>query len=257
MKRKISTGIKPPAYDPGVWEKQAMAGRQMFIRDFFLIASEIPGWKLLKSSVLALSADRKITTYMCGKDDTEDALVRIDLTETPSWHKAHEALSARLDEFGVCPSPHVGENGKTWGDICFAGPHDDVCMALFSHANVVAGVHSVGYEAVSVSGLAQIIDALLVQKPSVSSGDEAPRIEVFSGLKGKEGADGAVMLRISAHDPRGGHLRYQLYADSGEFFAMDENIYYKSEPAEDRAITLFVTSEAGLTTAARLSLSIR
>ena len=167
--------------------------RELFVCGFRLSGDELPGWTLHSSRPVAVPGwPRGARTMWRGHSN--DALLRVDVYESPSRLIAHHLIVLLLLDF---EAPTVVRRTEgTVGDVSFGGPTPEV--ALFARGNIVMAIRRAGRRPVDAWAQASRLDELLCEplddtgtvkwydaEPS-DVGDAAPFAEVGPCLGGNE-----------------------------------------------------------------------
>ena len=246
-------------YDLKKWAKQTKIGRRIFIWNFFLTEKNIPGWKLIKEIPKQIQDDKKIHTYMWKKGVGKgNELIRVDIVESISWRRIHEILLKQL--VGDYQAPQLlkaTSGGIRIGDIAFIGFGEIVQSMVFTRANMLVRIHSVGRKVVSIADVAGKVDDLFVSKRRLSDEVVVPEICSFSSIKRVVKIGEPVALNISARDLLDRPLWYKLIVDQGELFIKDEKMYFSSETSGRPVISLFAINENDFVSSAKLEIEVR
>ena len=243
-------------YDTKRWAEQTRAGRTLFIWDYFMSGTEIPGWRLIKRVPPQVYQGRKILTYLWQR--AEEELIKVDIIQSTSWQGAHEALLDVLEQFQAPELPEARSRQIELGDVSYVSPGEPLATAVMACANMVAGVYSVGSKDVPVVEIAKRIDEQLSSRPAPSREGMVPRISEFAAERGVAKVNEAIPLKLGAQDPQARPMWFKLMTNRGEFQVRedDQRIYFKSGEPGKIDLLLFVTNENGHTTEAPLSIVV-
>lgn len=244
-------------YEKNGWAGKTDAGRKILIHKFFMKGSEFPEWELVKSIPEQSFQDSKVLTYLWKKTEAkENSLIRIDVIESDSWSSAQEVLLAMLADYQIPQLSEAKSRNIELGDIGFIAPGDTMGSAIFSRANMVIGIHSVGKRDISVVDMAKHIDNLFCIKPEVSEKGIIPEIEDFVSERDVIKRDEIIALDIKAKDPLDRPLWYRFEVDQGELSVKDEKVCFSSKAPGQPKISLFAVNENGFVAGATLSVKI-
>lgn len=244
-------------YDLQKWAGQTETGKHIFIWKFFMRGREIPGWKLIKIIPDHVYKDRRTLTYMWQKVDSKtEELIRIDIIESHSWRKSHEALLELLGGYQAPQLPEASSRKIEVGDVAYAGFGEIMQSVVFTRANMIIRIHSVGKQNVSVVDIAKQMDNLFVTKPKLSEKGVIPEIELFSSERTATKRDESVALNIKARDPLDRQLWYKFIAEQGEFFVEDEKVWFLPEKIGQPQLSLFAVNENGFVSGKNLVIKV-
>jgi hypothetical protein len=243
-------------YDTKRWAEQTRAGRTLFIWNYFMSGTEIPGWRLIKRVPPQVYQGRKILTYLWQR--AEEELIKVDTIQSTSWQGAHEALLDVLEQFQAPELPEARSRQIELGDVSYVGRGELLAAAVMACANMVAGVYSVGSRDVPVIEVARRIDEQFSARPVPSREGMVPRISEFSAERGVARVNEAIALKLGAQDPLERPMWFKLIANRGEFQVRedDQRIYFKSGEPGQIQLLLFATNENGYTAEAPLSIVV-
>lgn len=247
-------------YDIQKWAEQTKVGKHIFIWKYFMRGKEIPGWELVKTIPEQIYKERRIFTYMWQKAETNtEDLAKIDIVESHSWHAAHETLLELLVEEHQAlelPVPEATAQKIELGDVAYTGFGETVQSAIFTRANMVVRINSVGKQNVSIIDIADQVDKLFISKPQLSEEGVIPEIELFSSEKMSIKREERVVLDIRAKDPLGRPLWYKFMTEQGEVFVDDEKVWFSSKTLGQPEISLFTINENNFVAGATLSIRV-
>lgn len=153
------------SYDKEEWAADTTRGRQVFNFRCTLTGSELKGWELLKVVIMTQKPDSVEKVYLWAHDvDPKQEMVRVSITERPSWRFAQESLYERLNE---CMRPNIPKGTKALaqiGDVNYVSrePQTDSAGAItFTRGNVCVSVSTAGEKNVDVSQIAASLDRRL------------------------------------------------------------------------------------------------
>ena len=218
---------------------------------------EFPEWELIKTIPEQVYEGGRIDTYVWRKAESDaEELIKIDVVESASWRSAHEILSKLLEGYQAPQLPEAASRKIEIGDVAFVGFGETVQSAIFTRANIVVRIHSVGKQDVSIVVTAKQIDELFVSKPQLSEKGVIPKIETFSSEIRVIGVDEIVPLNIRAKDPLDRPLWYKFMVDQGEVFVRDEKVCFSSTTPGQPEISFFATNENGFVAGTTLSIRV-
>lgn len=238
------------------WTEQTDVGKHVFIWKFFLGGNEIIGWNLVKATPYDYK-DRSGFTYIWRKvkSDVEE-LIKIDIVESASWRKSHETLLDQLIELQAPQLPKAESRKIVIGDVAFIGFGETIQSIIFTRANMLVRIHSVGKKDISIVDIAKQLDDLFLSKPQLTEKGVIPEISSFSSAKKIVQKNETVVLDIVARDPLNRPLWFKLMVDQGELFVRDEKIYFSSNTSGDFKISLFTINENGFAGGRDLKLEV-
>lgn len=243
-------------YDLERWGEQTDSGKHILIWKFFMGGNEITGWDLVKA-IAHDNYDRRSFNYMWRKADSDaEELIRIDIVECVSWLKSQETLIEHLMELQAPQLPEATSRKIEIGDIAFIGFGGNVQSAMFTRANMVVSIHSVGKQDVSIIDTARKVDELFVSKPQLSEKGVIPEIEAFVSERGVIKRDEIIALDIKAKDPLDRPLWYRFEVDQGELSVKDEKVCFSSKAPGQPEISLFAVNENGFSAGATLRIYV-
>jgi hypothetical protein len=244
-------------YDFEEWAKQTDVGKRILIWNFFMGGNEIPGWELIKTIPKHIHEYGRVNIYIWHKvEGASEELIRIDVTESNSWHLAHERLLKELNECQAPQLPKATSRGIEIGDVAFVGFGEPVQSVVFARVNLVVSIDSIGRQEVPIVDTAKRIDELFITRPQASKEGVIPQIESFSSEKEVIGLSEMVPLNIKAKDPLHRPLWYKLIIDQGELFMRDEKVCYSSNTQGQSEISLFAINENGFIASTTLTIRI-
>ncbi|MBI5027120.1 MAG: hypothetical protein HZC12_10435 [Nitrospirae bacterium] len=218
---------------------------------------EIPEWTLIKSIPEEIYEGGRFLTYMWKriKSDAEE-LIKIDIVESVSWHRAHETLLELLGEYQALQLPDAASRKIELGDVAYIGFGETIQSAIFARANMIVRIHSVGKQNVSVVDIAKQMDNLFVTKPKLSEKGVIPEIELFSSERTATKRGERVALNIKARDPLDRPLWYKFIAEQGEIFVEAEKVWFLPEKIGQPQISLFAVNENGFVSGKSLVIKV-
>jgi hypothetical protein len=231
-----------------VWMKDILGkaefSKQMLIHGYFLSGNEFPDWKLIKQIPVPLAEDAEFQSYVWENAlSEEEELVRVDVVEADSWHKAQSSLLRLLESYQAPVLTEASERDITVGDLAFVGHGEAVGSLLFARGNMIIRTTSVGAQEVSVRKFAEYIDDLFTSRPEVAEAGVLPKIEAFTPESLKIKIAQRVSLRVDARDPLDRRLWYKFFVDRGELYIEDDVVFYTSEEPGEPEITLYAVNE--------------
>ncbi|MFH2111422.1 MAG: hypothetical protein ABIJ47_09210 [Candidatus Bathyarchaeota archaeon] len=231
-----------------VWMKDILGkaefSKQMLIHGYFLAGNEFPDWKLVKQIPVPLAEDAEFRSYVWENAlSEEEELVRVDVIEAGSWHKAQSSLLRLLESYQAPVLTEASERDITVGDLAFVGHSEAVGSLLFTRGNMIIRTTSVGAQEVSVIKFANYIDDLFTSRPEVAEVGVLPKIEVFTPKSLKIKIAQRVSLRVDARDPLDRRLWYKFFVDRGELYIEDGIVFYTSKEPGEPEITLYAVNE--------------
>ena len=243
-------------YDTKRWAEQTKAGRTLFIWNYFMSGTEMPGWRLIKRVPPQVYQGQKILTYLWQR--AEEELIKVDTIQSTSWQGAHEALLGVLEQIQAKELPADRSLHIELGDESYVGRGELRATAVMACANMVAGVYSVGSRGVPVIEVAKRIDEQFSARPAPSRERMVPRISEFVAERSVARVNEAIPLKLGAQDPQARPVWFKLMANQGEFQVRedDQRIYFKSGEPGQIQLSLFATNENGYTTEAPLSIVV-
>ncbi len=137
------------------WAGRSELPKDRQLRRFAFAGDELPGWTLERAARQdAGPAPPRLTSFW--RRGASKTALRVDVFECASADAAHEYLVEALGEF---QSTAIGRRTDVkLGDVAFGTD----TVALFARANLVVLVRNADREVVSVTAIAQAIDALVV-----------------------------------------------------------------------------------------------
>jgi hypothetical protein len=244
-------------YNLQEWAQQIEAGKRIFIWNFFMAGKEIQGWRLLKTIPEQIYEDRRILTYLWQRVEKDaEELIKIEIIESANWHRAHETLVELLGEHQALQIPEAKSKKVELGDIAFVGFGDMIQSVIFTRANLVIRINSIGRKNVSIINESNQMDSLFISKPKPSEKGVIPEIERFSSERELAKINETVALNIKARDPLDRNVWYKFTVNQGEIFVKDKKICFLSEIPGASEINLFVTNENGFVSKADLRINV-
>lgn len=218
--------------------------KQMFIHNYFLAGNEFPEWNLIKKISIPLADKVNFQSYIWKNiRSEEEELVRVDIIEAKSWFKAQSSLLRLLESYQAPVLIEASERDILVGDFAFVGHSEPVKSLLFTRANMIIRITSVGTHDVLVRKFAEYIDSLFMSRPDVTEVGVPPKIEGFAPESLSVKIAQRVSLRVDAKDPLNRRLWYKFFVDSGELYIEDNIVFFRSDESGEPEITLYVLNE--------------
>lgn len=248
---------KNTVYDAEKWAKKTEVGKRLFVWNFFMRGEEVPGWTLLKTIPEQNHDDKRLLSYMWQDTaDDQEVLIKIDIAQASSWSHAQQALWEMLGEYQTLELQEAASRKFEFGDVAYIGFGDMIQSAIFTRANMIVRIRSVGAKDVSVINMAKKLDGLFVTKSQFSEKNVIPEIEKFSSDITVVKTNQSVPLDIKATDPLGRSLWYKFMTDHGEIFSEDQKISFLSKTQGQPEISLLAVNENGFSAGATLSIKV-
>lgn len=233
-------------YDKNKWEASGM--KNLFIWNFFLDGHEVPGWIISEKNIRNEIGNVSIHEYYWHNKTSNDEAIKIDIFEYPSWKVAQENLLEMLKNHMAPQLPEVNAEKKHPGDIAYAGTGKTLQHMLFVRANMLVILNSIGNKDIPVNEVADIIDEQFYSQPKPVEKVIGPLIEKFSVTDRKKSVTNneAINLEIAATEPLNKPIWFKFFADQGEFFRENDQIFFIPAQKEMKRISVFVITENGI-----------
>lgn len=249
---------KVEQYDLKKWAEETKIGKRLLIWKYFMAGNEFKGWTLIKTISEQIYDGKKNFTYLWQKDDDKgEELIRIDVIESISWRQSQELLLKQLiEDYQALQLPEAISRNIELGDAAFIGLGETILSIIFTRANMLVRMHSVGKKNIPVVNIAEQVDKLLVTRPKRSKKGVIPEIEVFSSDRKVAKINELVTFDIKAKDPLGRNIWYKFMVDQGELSVKNEKVSFLSEIQGQPEITSYVINENGYITDTTLTIRV-
>lgn len=240
-------------YDIRKWEEQSSKG--LFIWKFFFAGRELPGFKLKEVITAGASPRFPIKEYYWQNDKTEGESIKIDVLEYSSAEEARLGLLNELHNHMAHALPELSTRGIRLGDVAYTGMSEVLQHILFIRANLLIVMNSIGNKNIPVVETAQRLDEWIAGKPRTIEKGVVPVIHSFSMddqgsyIKDKR----SNLLRVEAADPLERPLWFKFFAESGELFSQEGQVFYNPVPGKTSAITVYAINENGMAASQNLN----
>jgi hypothetical protein len=260
------------------WQNRNRLGRELFIKNFHVQRSDLPGWAVQRVQplrfpqwpatcrVLWRPAQPHLSAPLRTSDKTEP-LLQLDIYECTSRVHAHEFLLRLLAEFQL-PGMSLREEAAA-GDVLFGNPTGQV--ALFARGNVAVLLRNSGLSLLPIAALTNSFDQSLTREPEPSSLMEirAPRTRAAAASKVHLGSKTALPLPVPLTQdvPRpasgtsiepGAEVvpMLKIFAQRGKLLEEDEKIVYQATASGVQEVVMFAIFPNGTATASRVRYTV-
>ncbi|HEX6510293.1 MAG TPA: hypothetical protein VF221_21905, partial [Chloroflexota bacterium] len=226
-------------FDFESWPRRTTLAENLFIWRLYLTGTELPGWQAYRIQTVTVERwPPSIESIWIPDSGDTDTLLSVDVFQCSSLSAAKDFLLRMLGDF---QSPQITRRADdTPGDVAFSGPGDS--HIIFARANLVIAIRNAGPAVVPVIPAARQLDALFSARPEPTSGAVAPSITRLEARAVPAGQ--LAPLEIQASDPLGRPLWFKFFSQSGEVFAQDDELLYRSGAGE-QMITAYAVSPTG------------
>lgn len=239
----MATPTSHPRYDLDAWADDTDLGRRIFNYNYRMTGSEIRGWELVNSVAMDDQPDLTERVYLWEKKGSGGKqVIRIGITETGEWRRAHAELQNRL-VYSMRPDmPHGKGKLASIGDVSFAVAPDDasgVATAYFARGNLSVTVASVGEEPTDVASVSKSLDRAFSEPPKRRDLEEERAIDRSpKPLKVEKHGRTRLMERLPAPVLRNGWLK--VIVPDGEIVREGDELIYLSHKEGTKRIEEFV-----------------
>lgn len=232
-----------PNYDLDAWAAATDFGRRVFNYNYRMTGSEIRGWELVNTVEQPSEPGLTERIYIWEKKGSAGRqLIRIAITETGEWRRAHGQLQAQLVQSMRPDIPQSAGKLAQLGDVSYAaGPPDAGMVAAiqFVRGNLSISVASAGDEMVDVAAVAKSLDLAFGEPPTPKDLQEARALdrspEALTVTK-----DAPTLLKDALPAPvlRNGWLK--LIVPDGEIAREGDALVYRPDSDGAKSIREFV-----------------
>jgi hypothetical protein len=226
------------------WFNINQLGEVLFVKNYFIDDELLKDFRLLKAAERgAPGAPVAITTLWHNPAGDPEQLLRIDFREAPSRAAAHDSL---LDVLGQFQSPLISRQVVGAGDVAFGA--EGTAAVLFTRANLIIFVASVGRKPLDVHTIAARLDRALTEKPpqtrvaSVAAGPAPLRAKFVHGVAPGVRAPIHVEVEGDAKEPP--MLRF--FTRGGEIHAEGDEVIFESDASDDKDVIVYARFRQGL-----------
>jgi hypothetical protein len=237
-------------YDINKWK--GLATKNLFIGDYFIDKKTSAGWYLYEKNVSTKTSDYLLTEYYLQHLINKDEAIKIDIHECASWDQAHALLSQYLQVHMAQELPRTRQQKERLGDVDYAGFGDMEQHILFTRANMLVVLNTIGHNDVSVRAMADAIDTDFYLRPLQEEGTLSAVIN-FSFSINKTDEENILELQLSIQDNLQRPLWYKLFAAGGEFYKRNDQLFFNSPNDQAPKISLIIKDEYGAWTQKNLS----
>jgi hypothetical protein len=230
-------------YDITKWAENAT--KNFFVWQFFLADNVIPGWKITEKNGAHKIDNGVLIEYYLINGSAKDEAIKIDVYEFSSWNEAAQNLLKILQDHHMAEKlPETNTERNDLGDVAYKGFGQTDQHILFIRANMLIILNSIGSRDISVRSVTPILDAHLFKRQHSSEKKLAPEILKFS-INDKKSLiieKRQVGIDVAAADPLQRPVWYKFFADNGEFFRNEGEIFFLPEQ-EKNHLTVFAINE--------------
>lgn len=231
-------------YGYETWRGRRSLKENLYILNLYLTGRELPDWNAEKVRPSHVTGWPPFTKSMWAPLEKTDKLLRMDVFECSSLLAAHSFLMRKLGDFeSILVRCDEERFDVEIGDVAFMS-HEGYGL-LFSRANIVVFLASVGRELEPVIEYANYIDRYLVEKPSeINRFVLPPNIFRFEALVKEHRVDAPINLRVTPSEVYRQRLMYKFYS-LGELSSEDEALYYRPVAEGPQRISVIAISPEG------------
>jgi hypothetical protein len=242
--KKIHEKRLQNVYGYDTWRGRSGLEENLFIWNLFLTGRELPNWNAEKVRPSRVRGWPPFTKSMWAPLEKTEKLLRMDIFECSNLLAAHNFLMRKLGDFeSILVRCDEELLDAEIGDIAFMS-HNGYSL-LFSRANIVVFLASVGRDLEPVIQYANDIDRQLVEKPSEKNRFVLPpNIFQFEALTKEHRVDVPINLRVTPSEIYRQRLTYKFYSP-GELSSEEEALYYRPVVEGLQRISVIAISPEG------------
>jgi hypothetical protein len=232
-------------YSTEEWAAQTSLGRKVFALRFHFQGREIPGMQLYETAEPYMLGDLQITEYYWQEDANPQEAIKVDVIEAPDWISAQRFLLTDLQSRMGINLPEASRKKIAVGDVAYVSDSELTQSIVFSRANLVIKVNSIGRKPIDVTPAAEAIDKLLGATPRSPEKGIGPRITAFS-LGNTRTAEGKpVPITIEGFDPLEKSVWYRFHAEHGHFKRTGKKLEFTASRKGEQTITVHAFNAYG------------
>jgi hypothetical protein len=242
--KKIHEKRLQNVYGYDTWRGRSKLKENLFIWNLFLTGRELPNWNAQKVRPSHVKGWPPLIKSMWTPLEKTEKLLRMDIYECSNLLEAHNFLMRKLGDFESillrCDEERLDAE---IGDIAFMS-HGGYCL-LFSRANIVVFLASVGRDLESVIQYANDLDRQLIEKPSEENRFVLPlNIFRFEALTTVHRVDMPINLIVTPSEIYRQRLMYKFYSP-GELSSKEGVLYYRPVAEGLQRISVIAISPEG------------
>jgi hypothetical protein len=207
------------------WYGRNTLDQSLFVYGYLPKDGILPGWHMNREPILAGAGDQsRIHTIWQQAGEEAERLLKVDIYPRASREDAHDFAVQLLGNF---QSPLIEwKPDSQIGDVAFAVP-DDVAI-VFSRANLVMFVASVGSLPAPVNDFAHRLDALLSAQPE-ATGDPQPVATRRLAVPESNEVRASFSVNIDASEPANQQTYWKFFSKTGEVILSEGQLVYRAK----------------------------